>query len=94
MPDIYVIGDTIRFTAEIKDMEGNLYDPQTIAVSVIGADGAEFLEETTPTKTDVGNYYYDWQIQGMTENYNLMVVWEWDNNMYRMKFKVVPETDY
>lgn len=28
MPDIFTIGDTIRFTASIVNMDGNAYDPK------------------------------------------------------------------
>jgi hypothetical protein len=94
MPDIYVIGDTIRFTAGIKSMDGEYSDPTEIKISVIGADGEELLTDATPLKSSTGNYYYDWQIQGITDKYNLIAVWRWDNNIKRVKFRAIPETDW
>jgi hypothetical protein len=52
------------------------------------------LENGIPIKTTTGNYYYDWQIQGITDRYNLIVVWRWDNNIKRVKFKAIPETEW
>lgn len=94
MPDIFTIGDTIRLTAGIKNMDGNYYDPVEIKISVIGTDGEELLTEATPLKSSVGVYYYDWKIQGITDRYNLIVKWEWDDNIKRVKFKAIPETDW
>ncbi|MCK9320349.1 hypothetical protein [Methanoculleus sp.] len=94
MPDLYVIGDTIRFTAGIQNMNGAYYDPEEIKIDVIGANGIKLLENGIPIKTTTGNYYYDWQIQGITDRYNLIVVWRWDNNIKRVKFKAIPETEW
>jgi len=57
-------------------------------------NGIKLLENGIPIKTTTGNYYYDWQIQGITDRYNLIVVWRWDNNIKRVKFKAIPETEW
>lgn len=96
MSKIYVIGDTIRFTASITNLDGQAYDPDEVKVSVISPNGKALLKEATAMKTlDPGNYYYDWKIEGVADPSNLIVVWDWSgSNKKRMKFKVVPETDY
>ena len=94
MPDIYVIGDTIRFTASIANLDGNAYDPEEITIDVIGADESILLEGGIPTRTDPGNYYYDWKIDTVTDRYNLIAIWRWDNNIKRIKFRAIPETDW
>lgn len=94
MPDIFTIGDTIRFTASIVNMDGNAYDPEKITIDVIGADESILLEGGIPTRTDTGNYYYDWKIDTVTDRYNLIAIWRWDNNIKRIKFRAIPETDW
>ena len=98
MPDIYVIGDTIRFTASITDLEGNPYDPEKVTITVISPNGTILLNEAPATKVATGNYRYDWTVSGVTDPANLIVVWDWISgsvlNKKRQKFKVVPETDY
>ena len=74
MPDIYLIGDTIRFTAIIKNMDGEEYDPSNITVSVFKADGTELLSNAEAIKKEKGSYYYDWKVEGTTENTNLIAV--------------------
>jgi hypothetical protein len=94
MPDIYVIGDTIRFTAGIVNMDGNAYDPEEVKLSVISPDGTVLLDEVSAEKVTTGSYRYDWQISGVTDASKLIVIWNWSNNKKRMKFRVVPETDW
>ena len=95
MPDIYVIGDTIRFTASIANLDGNAYDPEEVKLSVKSPDGTILLDEVSATKVTTGNYRYDWKITGVTDASKLIVIWDWSGpNKKRMKFKVVPETDY
>jgi len=98
MPDIFTIGDTIRFTASIADIEGNPYDPEVVTVSVLTPDGKTLLDDETAIRVATGNYKYDWTIEGVTNLANLIVVWNWVQgnltNKKRMKFRVVPETHY
>jgi uncharacterized repeat protein (TIGR01451 family) len=98
MPDIYVIGDTIRFTASITNMAGNAIDPDEVTVTVLSPDGTTLLEEATATKVTIGSYRYDWTVDGVADPSKLIVIWDWTQggtvNKKRMKFKVVPETDY
>jgi len=96
MPDIYLIGAIIRFTALIKDMEGEITEPASITVTVFSADGTKLLDKATPTniteETEY-NYFYDWKVTGITVNTQLIVVWDYDDDKKRMKFKVLLETD-
>jgi len=97
MPDIYLIGATIRFTALIQDFDGETYDPETITVSVYTADGTKLLDAATPSEAEEDeteyNYYYDWKVSGITSKSGLIVVWDYDDDKKRMKFKVILETD-
>jgi hypothetical protein len=98
MPDIYVINDTIRFTASIADISGNVIDPDTVTIKVISPDETVLLEKTTALRESEGSYYYNWTINGIEDNANLIAIWEWEQggtvNVKRQKFRVVPETDY
>ena len=98
MPDIYTIGDLIRLTAGIKNMDGEYEDPDSITLDIIGADGETLLEDGVPIKTGTGIYYYDWQIQGITDKYNLIAIWRWTvggkTNIKRIKLRAIPETDW
>lgn len=94
MPDLYLIGDTIRFTAEIKNLAGETYDPDAVTVSVFSEDGTELLESKAATKDEAGSYHYDWEVTGVTDRNNLIVVWDWSGpHKKRKKFKVILETD-
>ena|SRR6056297_2894674 len=98
MPDIYVIGDTIRFTANIVNMDGDAFNPAEVTVTVLTPDGSILLDESTAISEGAGSYIYDWTITGITVPANLIVVWEWNSgsqvNIKRQKFRVVPQTDY
>jgi len=94
MPDIYLIGDTIRFTAAIRDLDGEIQNPGEITVSVFSAAGEELLASQPAIKDGAGSYHYDWEIQGIIDKSNLIVVWDWSGpHKKRMKFKVIPETE-
>jgi len=92
--DLYLINDTIRFTAEIVNLSGISYDPDIVTVSVFSQAGTELLESAAATKDTAGKYYYDWKITGITDKSNLIVVWDWSGDQKkRMKFRAIPETE-
>jgi hypothetical protein len=94
MPDIYLIGDTIRFTASIVNLDGVSYDPDVVTVSIFSADGTELLENAEAVKKSAGSYYYDWKVQGVTDKEDLIVIWDWSGlHKKRLKFTVIPETE-
>jgi len=76
----YLIGDTIRFLAIIKNFEGVEEAPAVIKVSVYKQDRTEILPPTTPDLIigTTAQYKYDWQIPtGTAKNSTLIVVWNW-----------------
>jgi len=95
MPDIFLIEDTIRFTANIKNLAGETCSPEVITVSVFSEDGTKILDSKTAIKDEEkDNYYYDWKITGVLNKSNLIVVWDWSGaHKKRKKFKVILETD-
>jgi len=101
MVENYLIGDKIRFTASIVNLDGDTDVPGIVTVSVYQKDGTILLNKGAATATDTpGEYYYDWIITGPTEAIplikatDLIVVWDWtESQKKRMKFKVIPETD-
>lgn len=95
----YLIGDTVRLKATIKDLDGNESAPATITVSVYRADGlTKLLDAATPTKKggSTAEYYYDWQIPtSLTETERLIALWEWSDNQKKSKrLEVKPKTEY
>jgi len=76
----YLIGDTIRLKATVKNLDGDEEAPGSITVSVYRADGETLLLDSgVPTLTDgtTAQYYYDWEISGITVAEDLTAVWEW-----------------
>lgn len=95
MPDLYLIGDTIKFTATIVDLKGEAYDPEIVTVSVFSENGEELLASKPAIKDEEeGYHYYEWIVAGVTDKSNLIVVWDWSGpHKKRKKFKVILETD-
>lgn len=95
MPDLYLIGDTIRFTAKIKNLDGAEYKPDIVTISIFSEDGTELLDSKPALEDEeLGSYHYDWKVTGITDRSNLIVVWDWSGaHKKRKKFKVILETD-
>ena len=98
MTEKYLIRDTIRFTASIVNLDGEVDVPGEVTVSVYQKDGTVLLNGAVATADDVpGEYYYDWKIDGTEETplikaSDLIVVWDWDSiHKKRLKFSVIPE---
>ena len=77
--DVYLIGDTVRLKATIKDFDGNLTDPAAATVSVLKDDGTVVLSCTTATKSSTGVYIYDWTISNVTDRCSLIVQWWYED---------------
>lgn len=105
MSDKFIIGDTILFTAGIKNLKtGKVYEPAVITVSVFKKNGECLLNAENAEKVIIGegdeevdyNYAYEWIVKG-TEDYplieasDLIVVWDWSGpQKKRLIFKVIP----
>lgn len=96
MAEKYLIGDTIRFTGIIKNLDGVLYSPAVVTVSVYKKNGDCLLNQQTADKVSDGNYKYDWTIKGidnitLEESNDLIVIWDWSGpHRKRMEFKIIP----
>lgn len=91
----YIIGDTIRLEATIKDLDGDDFAPAAITVSVYREDGTtKLLDAGVATKKTgrVADYYYDWQIPtSITKEETLTAVWDWSGPHKKKKtFDVEP----
>jgi len=90
----YLIGDTIRLKATIKDFAGVETAPVSKpTVSVFDLDETELLSSggSTLTTGTTAQYYYDWKVStGLTANTNLIAVWSWDDtHKKKMTFSVI-----
>lgn len=101
MADKFVIGDTILFTAGIKNLRtGADYTPAVVTVSVykksgeclLNAENAELIEGEEDY-----NYLYEWTIAGtelspLVEASDLVVIWDWSGpQKKRLIFKAIPQ---
>lgn len=92
----YLIGDTIRLKATIKNLDGNEDEPASLpTVAVYRANKTELLAPAEAIKVEesTAQYYYDWKINGQIKAayQTLTAVWSWDDkHKKRIKFKVQP----
>jgi len=90
----YLMGDTVRLKAVIKDYDGDLATPAAITVSVINDSGTAVLSSVAANLLSTGTYYYDWTISGVTERCALIVEWIYDDSSKThrdtMRMTVVP----
>lgn len=88
----YLIGDTIRLKATIKDLAGVEKAPVSITVSVLKLDGTAILDKVSPVLTSetTSQYYYDWLVDTVTKRTRLIMLWEWTNHKKKMTFNVIP----
>jgi len=100
MSDKNIIGDTILFTAGIKNLRtGAVYTPAVITVSVFKKNGECLLEgkDAIPVEGKEYNYDCEWTVEGteafpLIEASDLIVVWDWSGpHKKRMEFKVIPQ---
>ncbi|MBA7556356.1 hypothetical protein ES705_49061 [subsurface metagenome] len=90
----YLIGDTIRLKATIKNLVGEEEAPMTISVKVCKLDGTELLEATEPDLINgtTSQYYYDWEIDSsLKTTTQLIVIWDWSGpHKKKLLFTVIP----
>lgn len=92
----FLIGDTVRLEATIKDYDGNEEAPASITVTVYGQDGStKLLNAGVPTLKagTTAQYYYDWTIPGasLTAAETLIALWEWTGpHKKAIDFEVIP----
>lgn len=92
----YIIGDTIRLKATIKDFAGNEKVPGSITLSIKQLDGTVLLSSTggipTLSTGTTAQYYYDWTVStGLSEDTRLAAIWEWSGPHKKKKlFNVIP----
>ena len=97
----YLIGDTILFTAGIKNLRtGEKYSPPEITVSVYKKNGECLLDkkdaEIIENEEDY-NYAYEWTIGGteeaeLAQDSDLIVIWDWSGpHKKRFDFRVIPQ---
>ena len=93
----YIIGDTIRLEATIKNYAGVETAPASITVSVYQLDGTSLLSSGTPNLVDgtTAQYYYNWTIETSSGVGNidqrLAVVWNWSGPHTKKKlFNIIP----
>jgi len=91
----YLIGDTIRLKANIKNLAGEEEAPASIFVKICKLDGTELLEAGEPTLINgtTSQYYYDWEIDpSLKSTTQLMAIWDWSGpHKKKLLFTVVPE---
>lgn len=93
----YLIGDTIRFTGVIRNLDGEEFDPAAVTISVYKRSGECLLDQKPAAFISKGNYKYEWTIGGTEENElaqdsDLIVIWDWSGpHKKRLTFKVIPQ---
>ena len=90
MTDQYIIGDTIKFYAEIKKYDGTLVDPSAISLEI--RDSSDTLVTTlTPAKTATGKYEVEWTITGDAKTLYAKLIYTagGKGHIYTTKFDVV-----
>jgi hypothetical protein len=92
----FLIGDTIRLGATIKDFDGNEEAPAAITVTVYKQDGTTKVLDAgipSPIAGTTAQYYYDWTIPGatFTAPETLIALWDWTGpHKKTMDFEIIP----
>lgn len=62
-PNHYLVGDTVRLTANFKDWEGQLVDPSQVKIIIYDSryNKLNEFEITTQGRADKGKYFFDYQ---------------------------------
>jgi len=91
----YLIGDTIRLKATIKNLVGLEEAPTSITVSVCKLDGTVLLIPAAPELVEGtdAQYYYDWEVDpSLKTTTQLIVIWDWSGpHKKKLLFTVIPE---
>jgi hypothetical protein len=90
----YLIGDTIRLKATIKDFSDTEHVPTSIKIDIYDRDGDALVSSGDPilTTDTTAQYYYDYTIStGITAEEQLTALWRWsDLHKKRISFNVIP----
>lgn len=54
-------GTAVYISAQLKDPDNNLIDPDSIKCAIYDSEGRTKQAETDMTKKEMGKYYYVWQ---------------------------------
>lgn len=54
------VGETIRLTATITDVDEEAINPTTVKISINKPDGAQALPATSMVNPSIGSYHYDY----------------------------------
>ena len=77
----FLIGDTIRLGAVIRNLDGDEQVPAAITLTIYRSDGTtKLLDAGIPTKKTgrISEYYYDWTISELLASAEtLIAVWGW-----------------
>lgn len=73
----YIAGTTIRIEVEIKDVNGDYVDPDSVPKITIsiGTTIVKNAQDMTQINDDDGRYYYDWQstVNDIEGNYDIQI---------------------
>jgi len=69
MATLRQVGETVRLLVSIADLAGTPVDPTTVKVAINDPDGEEAVADTDMTKSETGEYYYDYLIPNATGNF-------------------------
>ena len=78
----FLIGDTVRLGATIKNFDGDEEAPAAITVTVYREDGTTKLldgQAASLKASTTAQYYWDWTVPGatLTVPETLIVLWDW-----------------
>lgn len=76
----FLIGDTVRLSATIKNLAGEEEAPASVTVSIYRDDHTTALVTTQAATLKAGTtaeYYYDWTIATVTAAETLTALWIW-----------------
>lgn len=69
----YQVGDSPKFSIEIRNTAGVLADPTVIVIYIRKPDGSLSVNGTAMTKTETGKYYYDHTIDSQVGTHYLKI---------------------
>jgi hypothetical protein len=92
----FLIGDTVRLGATIKNFDGDEEAPAAVTVTVYRQDGSTKLLDAGVASLKSGTtaqYYYDFTIPGatLTAPETLIALWDWTGpHKKTMDFEIIP----
>lgn len=90
----FLIGDTIRLGATLKNLDGDEQAAASVLVTVYREDGTTKLltdQAATLKSGTVAEYYHDWTVDTVTEAETLTALWDWTGpHKKKINFEVIP----